>query len=449
MLNLIQIPRHDGELFYNKIGNHVENEHLEVQTTDLQGMIDLGHLNDTLHMLRDMDVTIKNFQLEITVPHNFEQLKQFLSQYIAYESILVATFPSKITSTTLLTTEQLILEPSEIIQILQSFEAYAEIDEVIMPGASTSYFLSLDPDHQKKLLFRADSTLTDPFFVSQWIQMLQKFIKVSLKFNALEMSDPFFKLTPRQKYATLFEKVLRDSVWSTSFKGLFEQNFERFHGNNASGGSENSIIAPSASQPSRIISQSCRQQEGSRYQNLMASTSSSESTAIERKRPIVIDGCNVCLYRRHQSAPLQFNCQNLVYVMDRLRTYGCSEFTIIFPEVIPQRFRPFAFEDILTDLEMYIERAPRREIGDTMIQNYDDHFMVDYAAQTNGVVVSNDRFRDLLEIASRNSNARTVNMIRNNVLNFKIINECVIFPIDPLGKVAQQNGLDLHKFLSI
>ncbi|XP_030040552.1 probable ribonuclease ZC3H12C isoform X2 [Manduca sexta] len=83
--------------------------------------------------------------------------------------------------------------------------------------------------------------------------------------------------------------------------------------------------------------------------------------------------------------------------------------------------------------------TPSREIKGKTITPYDDRYIIQCAAEFDGVIVTGDNYRDL---ADENSKWRFV--IENRLLPFTWVDDMIMFPKDPLGR----NGPTLQKFLS-
>ncbi|XP_045507182.1 NEDD4-binding protein 1-like isoform X2 [Colias croceus] len=82
--------------------------------------------------------------------------------------------------------------------------------------------------------------------------------------------------------------------------------------------------------------------------------------------------------------------------------------------------------------------TPSREIQGRMITSYDDRYIVQCAAEFDGVIVSGDNYRDLLV-----ENPRWRFVIENRLLQFTWVGNMIMFPKDPLGR----NGPTLEQFL--
>ncbi|CAF0831355.1 unnamed protein product [Adineta ricciae] len=86
----------------------------------------------------------------------------------------------------------------------------------------------------------------------------------------------------------------------------------------------------------------------------------------------------------------------------------------------------------------YIAFTPSRYNNGQRLTNYDDRFILQYAADNDGIVVSNDNFRDL----QREKAFQFV--INNRILPFATINDTFMPATDPLGR----NGPHLDQFLT-
>ncbi|KAI8423777.1 hypothetical protein MSG28_012799 [Choristoneura fumiferana] len=95
---------------------------------------------------------------------------------------------------------------------------------------------------------------------------------------------------------------------------------------------------------------------------------------------------------------------------------------------------------LLDDLERrgLVVYTPSREIQGKMITSYDDRYIVQCAAEFDGVIVSGDNYRDLLQ-----ENPRWRRVIECRLLPFTWVQDMIMFPRDPLGR----NGPTLEAFL--
>lgn len=93
-------------------------------------------------------------------------------------------------------------------------------------------------------------------------------------------------------------------------------------------------------------------------------------------------------------------------------------------------------------LELEKERllvfTPSRQVGGRRLVCYDDRYVLRLAAETDGVVVSNDNYRDLI---SENPEYRKI--VEERILMYSFVNDRFMPPDDPLGR----NGPKLDRFL--
>lgn len=101
---------------------------------------------------------------------------------------------------------------------------------------------------------------------------------------------------------------------------------------------------------------------------------------------------------------------------------------------------PIINQEILTELEQqrYLAFTPSRKVNGRRIVCYDDRFIVKLADETDGVIVSNDNFRDLFK-----ENPKWQEVIEQRILMYSFVNDRFMVPDDPLGR----HGPSLDDFL--
>ena len=102
--------------------------------------------------------------------------------------------------------------------------------------------------------------------------------------------------------------------------------------------------------------------------------------------------------------------------------------------------KPITEQEILYNLERegVLVFTPSRKVNGRRIVCYDDRFIIKLAAETDGVVVSNDNFRDL---AKENSKWRET--VEQRLLMYSFVGDMFMLPDDPLGR----HGPNLNDFL--
>ncbi|CAH0759760.1 unnamed protein product [Diatraea saccharalis] len=152
-------------------------------------------------------------------------------------------------------------------------------------------------------------------------------------------------------------------------------------------------------------------------------------------RMIVIDGSNVAM--EHGNGRV-FSVKGLKICIDYFLRRGH-----VVKAFVP-RFRckwgKSSEPRLLDELERrgLVVYTPSREIQGRMVTSYDDRYIVQCAAEFDGIIVSGDNYRDLLK-----ENPRWRFVIENRVLPFTWVNDMIMFPRDPLGR----NGPSLEAFL--
>jgi hypothetical protein len=86
-----------------------------------------------------------------------------------------------------------------------------------------------------------------------------------------------------------------------------------------------------------------------------------------------------------------------------------------------------------------LKYTPCRQINGLAYNSYDDRFIVQYAALTDGVIVSNDNYRDL----AHENYVALKDVIDKRLLKFVWVGNTLMFSQDPMGR----NGPPLEQFL--
>ncbi|CAG2195264.1 MCPIP [Mytilus edulis] len=158
-------------------------------------------------------------------------------------------------------------------------------------------------------------------------------------------------------------------------------------------------------------------------------------------RPIVIDGSNVAMSHGNKEV---FSCHGIQLAVDWFRQRGHTQITVFVPQWRKESSRPDARitdQDILNQLEKEktLVFTPARRIGGKRVVCYDDRYVLKLAAENDGVVVSNDNYRDLI-----NEKPEYKKVVEERLLMFSFVNDRFMPPDDPLGR----RGPSLDNFLS-
>jgi len=152
-------------------------------------------------------------------------------------------------------------------------------------------------------------------------------------------------------------------------------------------------------------------------------------------RVIVVDGSNVGMAMGRNQ---QFRAQALSIVYAWFSSRG-HEVVIFLPRSRWNKTRG-KDRDLLDTLEKasILNFTPSRRTQSGCWDSYDDRYIVKYAAQYKGIIVTNDNYRDLVD-----ESVEFRDQIENRLLPFIFVKEEFYPPDDPMGK----NGPMLTEFL--
>ncbi|XP_029382281.1 NEDD4-binding protein 1 [Echeneis naucrates] len=154
-------------------------------------------------------------------------------------------------------------------------------------------------------------------------------------------------------------------------------------------------------------------------------------------RAIIIDGSNVAM--SHGLGHF-FSCRGIALAVQHFWDRGHRHICALLPQW-RQKIDPKTKEQhYLTELQKLglLSYTPSREVQGKRISSYDDRFMLQHAQKTNGVIVTNDNLRDLLDES-------TVwrDIIKKRLLQYTFVGDHFMVPDDPLGR----GGPHLDDFL--
>ncbi|XP_002125834.4 uncharacterized protein LOC100183892 [Ciona intestinalis] len=157
-------------------------------------------------------------------------------------------------------------------------------------------------------------------------------------------------------------------------------------------------------------------------------------------RPIVIDGSNVAMSHGNKQ---YFSCKGIAIAVDHFRMRNHRDITVFIPTYRKESSRPDApirDREILEKLEQerILVYTPSRSINGKRVTCYDDRFILKLAQETDGIIVSNDNFRDL-----QNEKPEWKELIEKRLLMYSFVNDRFMPPDDPLGR----NGPSIDNFL--
>ena len=149
---------------------------------------------------------------------------------------------------------------------------------------------------------------------------------------------------------------------------------------------------------------------------------------------------SLCSHGRRQV----FSCLGIKCAVDYFVERGHKRITAFVPAWRKETNNPnnqITDPHILKELEEkgYLVFTPSRRTDRKRILPYDDRFIVRLAMETNGIILSNDYFRDLLR-----ENESWRDTIENRVLPYTFVENFLMIPDDPLGA----KGPTLDEFLT-
>ncbi|XP_047460131.1 ribonuclease ZC3H12A [Mugil cephalus] len=157
-------------------------------------------------------------------------------------------------------------------------------------------------------------------------------------------------------------------------------------------------------------------------------------------RPIVIDGSNVAMSHGNKEV---FSCLGIQLAVNFFLDRGHSEITVFVPSWRKEQPRPdvpITDQHILRDLEkrkILVFTPSRRVAGKRVVCN-DDCFIVKHGFESDGIIVSNDMYRDL-----QAEKPEWKRFIEERLLMYSFVNNKFMPPDDPLGR----HGPTLENFL--
>ncbi|XP_073341846.1 endoribonuclease ZC3H12A [Pagrus major] len=157
-------------------------------------------------------------------------------------------------------------------------------------------------------------------------------------------------------------------------------------------------------------------------------------------RPVVIDGSNVAISHGNKEV---FSCHGIQLAVNFFLDRGHNTVTVFVPtwrKEQPRPDAPITDQHILLELEKrkIVVFTPSRRVGGKRVVCYDDRFIVKLAYESDGVIVSNDTYRDL-----QGERPEWKKCIEERLLMYSFVNDKFMPPDDPLGR----HGPSLDNFL--
>ena len=160
-------------------------------------------------------------------------------------------------------------------------------------------------------------------------------------------------------------------------------------------------------------------------------------------RSIVIDGSNVAM--SHGNPVGTFSCRGIQICVDWFSKRGHKDIVVFVPRWRKEASKvdvPITSQNLLEEMEKkrQVVFTPSRQVLGKRIVCHDDRYILNYAAEKEAVVVSNDNYRELI-----NEKAEYKKVIEERILMYSFVNDTFMPPDDPLGK----NGPSLDTFLRL
>ncbi|XP_073703220.1 endoribonuclease ZC3H12A [Garra rufa] len=157
-------------------------------------------------------------------------------------------------------------------------------------------------------------------------------------------------------------------------------------------------------------------------------------------KPIVIDGSNVAMSHGNKEV---FSCRGIELAVNYFLDRGHRNITVFVPSWRKEQPRPdvpISDQHILEELERkkILVFTPSRRVGGKRVVCYDDRFIVKLAHDLDGIIVSNDTYRDL-----QSERPEWKRCIEERLLMYSFVNDKFMPPDDPLGR----HGPNLDNFL--
>ncbi|XP_077382274.1 endoribonuclease ZC3H12A [Festucalex cinctus] len=129
-----------------------------------------------------------------------------------------------------------------------------------------------------------------------------------------------------------------------------------------------------------------------------------------------------------------FSCRGIQLAVNFFLQRGHTAITVFVPSWRKEKSRPDAAikdKHILMELEKQkrVVFTPSRRVGGKLVVCYDDRYIVKLAYESDGVIVSNDTYRDL-----QGENPEWKKCIEERLLMYSFVNDKFMPPDDPLGR---------------
>lgn len=163
-----------------------------------------------------------------------------------------------------------------------------------------------------------------------------------------------------------------------------------------------------------------------------------DSPGNPKLRNIIIDGSNVAM--GHGLSQF-FSCRGIALAVQHFWDRGHRQISALVPQWRTKTDHRIKEQHYLTELNKLglVSYTPSREVQGKRISSYDDRLMLQLAQKTDGVIVTNDNLRDLID-----ESPSFRDIIKKRLLQYTFVGDHFMVPDDPLGR----GGPHLNDFLS-
>ncbi|KAI5087952.1 protein KHNYN-like isoform X2, partial [Silurus meridionalis] len=145
-------------------------------------------------------------------------------------------------------------------------------------------------------------------------------------------------------------------------------------------------------------------------------------------RQIIIDGSNVAMTH---GLGIFFSCRGIALAVEYFWNQGHRKITALVPQWRQKKDSKIKEQHFMAQLQDLglLSFTPSREFEGQRINSYDDRFMLQLAMQTDGVIVTNDNMRDLVDVS-----VGWKEIIKKRLLQYVFAGDLFMVPDDPLGR---------------
>ncbi|KAM4633217.1 putative ribonuclease ZC3H12D isoform 2-T2 [Polymixia lowei] len=266
-----------------------------------------------------------------------------------------------------------------------------------------------------------ESTLRHPASMAHQHSKVERFLKLGYSHSDI---------------LRVLNSLRHDAQTNDILEELIKTCHSRSNGNSNRSSSSSSIPSP------KLVPRGCSlpQSSPSPNQPLSRPSSATDRDADEGFRPVVIDGSNVAMSHGDKKV---FSCRGLQLAVKWFWDKGLRDITVFVPlwrKEQPRPEAPMTDQHILHDLERrkILVYTPSRCVNRKRVVCYDDRYIIKLAFESDGIIVSNDNYRDL-----QTESPQWKKFIEERLLMYTFANDKFMPPDDPLGR----NGPMIDNFL--